>query len=450
SSPEEFSADAEKAVDYTDKTGEEKGKKDDYDEIEAKYEGDSSENGEESFDADWENYFDDVSDIGYVGSSSYNSDEEKDSFESYTPEKISLFEHLQKQLMLVISNHNDYKIALHLISSIDENGYINTSVESAAEYFNTSVEKINKIRNIILNLEPPGICSLNLKEFILFQLKQKQNANTKWPIEIVEKHFDLIHNRKILEISRRMKLTPALVEKCLDDISRLAPYPAFAYNDQSGGNFQYIIPDVYFKKINSEWMVIINDDYLPYLRINPYYRKLAYMKSTNKQEKQFLKENIVSAENLLKAINQRHLTMYRVATRILDRQKDFFEKGISHLKPMVLREIAEDLKLHESTISRCTRGKYGQTPFGLFELKFFFSNGLPTTSGNEISSVAIKEKIKKIVSEEELTDPVSDIDIWKKLTYEGIIAERKTISNYRDEIGNLPKHLRRRIFKKKV
>ncbi|HON57795.1 MAG TPA: RNA polymerase factor sigma-54, partial [bacterium] len=321
------------------------------------------------------------------------------------------------------------------------------SFESIAQYFNTTVDKINAIRKVILNLEPLGICSLNLKEYLLLQLQnRKKTEYSRWTQLIISEYFEFVQQRKIDEIARRIKvIKPKIIEKCIDEISQLAPYPAHTYSNQQEIE-PYVIPDIIYRKIDNNWIIIINDEFLPQLRISPYYKNLYNSNNLTESEKKYLQENLSSAENLIKAIHQRNRTLYKVASRILERQIDFFEKGFVYLKPMILKDIANDIKMHESTISRCTRGKYAQTPYGLFELKFFFTNGLPLQTGEQISSAVIKEKIKNIILSEDPKNPISDIDIWKKLTDEGLIVERKTITNYRDELGILPKHLRRRYI----
>jgi RNA polymerase sigma-54 factor len=397
---------------------------------------------EKDFDMDWEDYFNDGRDLGYRGAN--YSDDDKDSFETYTPSSVSLFQHLQSQLQLVSHKEIDYKIGLYLISSIDKKGYFNTTIENVSEYFNVSTDKIEEIRLNIMKLDPVGICSKNLQEFILVQLMSKRKLN-RTLVKMVNDMFDLVQKRKINSIARKLKTSPEYVEKSISELSELMPYPTYGYNGGDTEKAQFIEPDVLIKKINGEWIVIVNDSYVPVLRINKYYKQMIFKKNLKSDEKEFLKNNINSAQNLIKAINQRHLTMYKVTKSIVEHQKDFFEKGIRYLKPMILKDIADDVKMSESTVSRSTRGKYAQTPYGVFELKFFFSNGLPTDNGKNISSVTVKEKVKDLIENEDITDPISDTEIWKKLKESGIHIERKTIQNYRESLGILPKHLRRRL-----
>lgn len=385
-------------------------------------------------------FFGDASDTGYVYG---DSSEEKDSFENYTKAPISLFSKLQEQLLLTLRNTDDYKIGLYLVSSITEQGFLNVSVESAAEYCKTDVEKINSIRRQIIHLDPPGICSLNVHEFLLFQIRNTVKVK-HWTRQILEKYFDLFQQHKFDEIIKSLKINKEVMLECKNEISKLAPYPSLGFDDDFSDK-HYIVPEVIFKKISGEWTVIIENEYIPSIKISPYYRNLILSGQVNRNEKNFIKEHIVSGENLIKAIRQRQTTMRRVAERILERQRAFFDDGIMGLKPMILRDIAEELKLHESTISRSTRGKYCQTPHGVFELKFFFTSALETTAGEKISNAVIKERIKNMIQQESDANLLSDISIWKELIREGLKVDRKTISNYREELGIMPKHLRKRI-----
>jgi RNA polymerase sigma-54 factor len=410
-------------------------------EKESENETDELKKEEEKWDDDWEEYFDDGRDMGYYKSYT-SSGEEKDSFETFTPEKISLFQHLQRQFQLVSTTDSEYKLGLYILSSVNEQGYLQVSVEDIADYFKSSLDEVNRIRKIIMNLEPIGVGSMNLKEFLLLQLDHLESSN-RWLRKMIEDYFTLVQAKKVAELSKKLRITNIMVQKCINKIGELIPFPTFSYNDSDSN--QFIKPDVLFKKVGNEWYIIINDEYLPYLRLNRSYVGLLTSNNISKKDKNFLKENINSAENLIKAINQRHMTMYRVSEKILEKQYEFFEKGPAYMKPMILKDIADDLKLSESTISRCTRGKYGQTPYGIFELKYFFSNGLPNLLGDSVSSTVIKEKIKNLIQNEDIENPLSDTDLWKKFLRDGLKVERKTISNYRDDLGILPKHLRRTI-----
>jgi len=440
---DEYSADSEKKEDENYEDGKKDGIADNESEND-NIKTSESESETEFTNEEIQEIFGDASDTGYIYE---NSGEEKDSFETYTKAPVSLFSKLQEQLLLTFHNNDDYKIAIFLISSITEQGMLNISVESAAEYCKTNVETIDRIRHQVIQLDPPGICSLNVHEFLLFQIKNTVKVKY-WTRLIIENYFDLFQKHKFDEIIRHLKINKDVMQESKEEIARLAPYPSLAFEDDFSDN-HYIIPEVVFKKISGEWIVIIDNEYIPSIKISPHYRNLILSGQINKAEKNFIKDHIISGENLIKAIRQRQTTMRRVAERILVRQLSFFEEGIMGLKPMILRDIAEELKLHESTISRCTRGKYCQTPHGIFELKFFFTSSLATTAGDKISNAVIKERIKKMIHDESEDDLLSDIAIWKELIREGLMVDRKTISNYRDDLGILPRHLRKKIFDKK-
>ncbi len=417
-------------------------KEEDYDSAADKSLSPEAEAEKELADNELEEYFSNASDIGYLSNSSF---EEVDSFENFTPSRISLFSKLQEQLLMVLNNTKDYKTAIYLISSITDKGFLNVSVEAAADYCRASVEYINMIRDIIMFLEPIGVCSLNIREFLLFQIQNSAKISY-WTKIIIEQYFDFFQKHKMDEIARRLKINMRAIQACVNEIAALIPFPAYAYDDKSSDNYHYITPEIIYKKVSDEWQIIMNNDNMPYLRISSYYKNLVMSGGLGREEKNFIKGHINSAQNLIKAINRRQVTMYRVADRILHRQRDFFEKGILGLKPMILRDVADDLKLHETTISRCTRDKYCQTPFGIFELKFFFTSGLSTTDGLKISNAVIKEKMKSMLSVEDNSNPLNDTDIWKELIRDGLMVDRKTISNYREELGVLPRHLRRKIY----
>jgi len=400
---------------------------------------------QENFDDDWQERFDDGADYGYGFYNNSDTDDDRDSFEKYTPEKVSLFQHLQKQLLLIFSNNADYQAALYLISNVDEKGFLKVSIYDAAAYCKMSIEKLNEIRQNIMTLDPQGICSLDTREFIMFQLKNKTNINY-WTKAAVEKHFDLIISKKIEELARKLRITTHTANEIVSDISKLSAFPLFNFTDDADLTANYIVPDIIYRKINNVWEPFPNNDFIPKIKINQFYKELLLSKTTLKEVKLFLRERITAGENLIKYIKQRESTIMKVARKIAEQQIDFFEKGPQYIKPLILKDIAKLTGFHPSTISRCTNNRYAQTPHGLFELGYFFSSKIETHNGIELSATFIKDKIKNIILNENPDKPISDTDIYYQLIKEGIIINRKTVSNYREALGILPKHLRKKII----
>ena len=290
--------------------------------------------------------------------------------------------------------------------------------------------------------DPPGVAARDLRESILIQLRMLGRADSL-TYQIAESHFDDLVNHRWAEVAREVNLKPIDVQGVADEIATLDPKPGMKY---SADPERYIIPDLIVEKIDDEYMVFVNDTSLPRLRIASSYQSLVQNKGLFKGEnKEFVSRKLNSANWIIQAIEQRRQTMLKVMGFIVDRQRGFFESGVQHLRPLTLREVADHIEMHESTVSRVTNEKFVQTPRGVFPLKYFFSSGLATTSGEDISARSVRDKIQKFVEEEDTHKPLTDQKIVELLKTNGVKIARRTVAKYRDQLGVLPARMRKRV-----
>ena len=290
--------------------------------------------------------------------------------------------------------------------------------------------------------DPPGVGARDLRESILIQLRMLGRADSV-TYQIAESHFDDLVNHRWADVAKEMNLKPLDVQGAADEIAKLDPKPGMKY---SADPERYIVPDLIVEKIDGEYMVFVNDTSLPRLRIARSYQSLAQNKALFKGEnKEFVSRKLNSANWIIQAIEQRRQTMLKVMGFIVDRQREFLEHGIQHLRPLTLREVADHIEMHESTVSRVTNEKFVQTPRGVFPLKYFFSSGLATTSGEDISARGVRDKIQKLVEEEDVHKPVTDQKLVELLKVDGVKIARRTVAKYRDQLGILPARMRKRV-----
>ena len=290
--------------------------------------------------------------------------------------------------------------------------------------------------------DPPGVAARDLRESILIQLRMLGRADSL-TYQIAENHFDDLVNHRWADVARAMNLKPLDVQGVADEIAKLDPKPGMKY---SADPERYIVPDLIVEKIDGQYMVFVNDTSLPRLRIARSYQSLAQNKALFQGEnKEFVSRKLNSANWIIQAIEQRRQTMLKVMAFIVDRQHEFFENGVQHLRPLTLREVADHIEMHESTVSRVTNEKFVQTPRGVFPLKYFFSSGLATTSGEDISARGVRDKIQKLVVGEDLHKPLTDQKLVELLRVEGVKIARRTVAKYRDQLGILPARMRKRV-----
>ena len=290
--------------------------------------------------------------------------------------------------------------------------------------------------------DPPGVAARDLRESILIQLRILGRGDSL-TYQIAESHFDDLVNHRWADVAREMSLKPLDVQSVADEIAKLDPKPGMKYSTDPE---RYIIPDLIVEKIEGEYMVFVNDTSLPRLRIAQAYQGLAQNKALFKGEnKEFVSRKLNSANWIIQAIEQRRQTMLKVMAFIVDRQREFFEHGVQRLRPLTLREVADHIEMHESTVSRVTNEKFVQTPRGVFPLKYFFSSGLATTSGEDISARGVRDKIQKLVEDEDVHKPLTDQKLVELLKTEGVKIARRTVAKYRDQLGLLPARMRKRV-----
>lgn len=387
---------------------------------------------------DWKEYIGKEDDISYRPQVDKNVKEY--SFENFISYSPSLRDNLFFQLNVLEISQEDKKIGEILIESIDENGYLMTSVEQVAMDLNIDSERIENVLSLIQGFEPLGVGARSLKECLLIQIREDENRHPEAE-KVVEYYLEDVAYNRLSKIAKELNMDIEEVQNICDYIKTLEPKPGRSFSD--GNQVKYITPDATIEYIDGEYIIILNDVTGPRLNINNFYKELM-RKGKDEKATEYLTEKLNSAMWIIKSIEQRRMTIYKVVESILKFQKDFFEIGERGLKPLTLNEVAEDIQMHESTVSRATNGKYVQTPRGLYELKFFFSSGL-TTSGGEMSSTSIKSMIKDLIEQENPKKPYSDQKISDILKAKGINISRRTVAKYRDEL-EIPSSTARRRY----
>ena len=350
----------------------------------------------------------------------------------------TLHEYLIWQLRLVKIPHEDFEIGEILLSYIDSKGYLPVSLEVISDELDIPLEKLEELLDILQSLDPPGVGARDLKECLLIQLKIRGS----YPLaeKIISGYLNEIKLKKFDEISRKLKVSSSMVKEAFDIISKLEPYPGRQfYSDE----IRYINPEVIVEERDGRFEVIPNNYSIPRLKVSSTFENWSKEKNADKRIKNFALDKIKLAKSFITSIEMRESTLVRVMKKILDEQRDFFEKGPKYIRPLTLRDVSVHLDLHESTISRITSSKYVQTPFGVFQLKFFFSNPIPSEGDRDYSSTSIKEEIKDIIESEGTDKHLSDQKIADRLTQSGIQIARRTVSKYRKGLKILPSNLRR-------
>ncbi|MGO1469496.1 MAG: RNA polymerase factor sigma-54 [Tissierella sp.] len=390
-------------------------------------------------DIDWKEYIEKYDDISYKPQTDKNKEAVK--YENFVTYTKSLREHLLEQLGLLDLEKKLKYVCEYIIQNLDKNGYLKIKLEELSLLSNVNDEMIEKSLKTVQSLEPKGVGASDLKECLLLQLEDKEKNNLA--VEIIENHLEDLGLNKLNKISKKLKVDINKVQQSIDYIKTLEPKPGRAFSDESLENLAYITPDANIEYIDGEYKVSVNESSGPRLNINKFYKNLI-SKSSDESAKTFLTEKLNSASWIIKSIEQRRNTIKRVVEAILEYQKDFFENGEKALKPLTLKMIAEDIDMHESTVSRTTNGKYVQTPRGVFELKYFFTVGVNTISG-DVSSTSIKSMIEDIIEGEDLNKPYSDQKISDILKEKGCSISRRTVAKYRDEL-EIPSSTMRKRF----
>jgi len=416
----------------------------------------ASDEKEDENEVDWEDILLD----GFETGGRREEYEEREYFEPTAVATRDLYDHLHDQISLLRLEPRQIILAEEIVGNIDDTGFLTCTVEDVLGSLNRfleseeaktagfedvppfTLEEVEEVLAVIQLLDPAGIGARDLRECLLLQLRDIHTENGLVH-DIVDKHFEQLVSHRWAEISKEIGVNPREVQAAADEIAKLDPKPGLQY---SSGEGNYITADLVVEKVDSDYIVFHNDTALPRLRLSRSYREVAQDKSKFKGEnKEFISNKLNNANWMLQAIEQRRQTMLKVMNFIVNRQRDFFEEGIEHLKPLTLREVAEVISMHESTVSRVTNQKYVQTPRGVFPLKFFFSSGLSTDSGEDVSARGIKARIQKLVNEEDSKKPLTDQAIVDILKREGINIARRTVAKYRDQLGILSARMRKRV-----
>jgi RNA polymerase sigma-54 factor len=357
-----------------------------------------------------------------------------------SPLREKLSDHLMSQLRLLDITEEELEMGEILISMIDDHGFITTPLEELSKEMNLNLKLLKKVIQSIHQLDPIGIGAVNIQQTLMIQAKILKPDDENLYI-LLKDHFKDLEKLDYKKISKAMKISEEKVEQIAKSIKKLEPYPATLYISKKT---DYIVPDVVVKETDGEFTIHINDEWIPKISINKEYKNVL-VKSCSAADKEFITTRVNSAQWLIRSINQRRQTLYRVMNSIIDFQIDFFKNGINDLKPLTLKDIADKLSMHESTISRITTNKYVQTSWGILELKWFFSSGLKSSEGGKESSKKIHDMIRTLVKEESEDNPLSDQDIVDIMGKRGIEIARRTVAKYRKILKILPSNRRKRI-----
>ncbi len=391
-------------------------------------------------DMDWENYINEYNSTGRVHMEIEHT--EAPNYEAFTPEKTTLEKHLKWQLMMQEFSDEENNIGELIIGNLNQDGYLSTPLEDICTQAQQPMGIVEKVLGILQGFDPPGVCARNLQETLLIQVAQL-GITDKNIINIITNHLKDIENRNSKKIAKALKISVNQVRAAVEMIQRLEPKPGRQFSMEEP---TYITPDIFVYKDEDGFKIVMNDDGLPKLRINQFYRNaIARGQKLPKDAKTYLNEKMQSASWLIKSIHQRQKTIYLVMESIIKFQHEFFEKGIAYLKPLILKDIAEDIDMHESTVSRVTTNKYAYTPQGMFELKYFFNSSIERTGGESMASASVKDKIRQLIENEDPSNPLSDEKIAELLQDSQIKIARRTISKYRKVLNILPSSKRKQF-----
>jgi RNA polymerase sigma-54 factor len=394
-----------------------------------------------SYDLDWEEYFQDSSDLGFPRAER-NPHQDEYTYENFLSQAPSMSDHLMFQLRLSRCKKRERVIGEYLIGNIDGHGYLQTTVEEAARQLGVPADEVEKVLAIIQTFDPMGVGARSLEECLLIQADQ-MGMKDDLLRQIIKNHLLDLAKGKIARMAQTLGVTVQEVQRAADIIKTLDPKPG--RNFSSPNDTRYIVPDIVLQKVDGEYVILINDTSVPRITINSTYRSvLSQDRNSDTKTRRFVESKLNAAAWLLRSIEQRRLTLYKVASCLVELQRDFLDRGVKYLKPLNLKKVADMVGLHESTVSRATSNKYIQTPRGVLEMKYFFSSGLTNSSGTPTSAESIKKMIQETVLAENPMNPYNDQKIVELLKQRGIIISRRTVAKYRDELGIAPIRKRKR------
>ena len=392
----------------------------------------SEEEEEDEDRIDWDDYFE----TGFGLGSGYAEEEEREEFLERVPvAKQSFSDFMMSQLRLATDDEEDLEIGEYIIGSLDDSGYLTCPLKEVADTFGVTEERVETVLKIIQTFEPSGVGARNLKECLLIQIAAKDLIGTI-AARIVESHFEEFKQKKYLDISKKLKISLKEIQEQAKVIGTLNPKPGL---DIIAEEPKYVIPDLIVERVGEKYVVFLNDRNVPRLRISQSYRnELQRNPHISNETKDFIQGRLKNAKWLIQTIEQRRRTMIKVMESIVEEQRNFFDHGAIHMRPLTLQHVASKIGMHESTVSRVTTNKYVQTPRGVYELKFFFGSALGTESGDEVSAKSAKIQIREIIDSEDPKKPLSDQKIADILKKDGLIIARRTVAKYREQLGVLP------------
>lgn len=388
-------------------------------------------------DQEWRDFFSSTN----TPARSNPEDEERRQFmlDSLTAEP-SLQEELLDQVRTAEISETDRQIAELVVGNIDDNGYLQSSLPELSFSTGIPLEELEKALKLVQTFQPSGVGARDLRECLMLQLERMDRANSL-EYQILRDHMDALGKRRFPEIARHLEISPAEAQDLAANIARLDPRPGRGISAEPE---QYVVPEVTVTRTSDgEWLVTTANDFLPHVRISNTYKDLLSRADTSPEDRDYIREKIKAGKFLIKSLHQRQSTILSIAQEIVKRQREFMDHGVTRLKPMTMLQVAEVVGVHETTVSRAVSGKYISTPQGVFEMKYFFTSGLATASGDQVSNKSVKTALADLIASESKSSPLSDEDLVARLKAQGIMIARRTVAKYRAELGVLPSHLRK-------
>jgi len=394
----------------------------------------------EPADFDWSNYLETYNAPGYSIERESRGDEVP-TYENVLKQTESLQDHLLWQLHLSSMQGDELNIGTEIIGNINDDGYLQSTVDELAQKTKTSPELVEATLEKVQTFDPTGVAARDIKECLLLQVKQIGD-DTGLVSKMISDHLPDLEKHNYNQLAKKLGVELDAVKEAAQLISNLEPKPGRPFSTESP---HYITPDVYVRKVGDDYVITLNEDGMPKLRVSDFYRR-ALMRGSDvaNQTREYIQGRMRAAAWLIKSIHQRQQTLYKVSRSIVKFQNDFFEKGLIHLKPLVLKDVADDIEMHESTISRVTTNKFMHTPRGIFELKFFFNSGITQLEGGGVASEAVKMMVKRMIADEDTSSPFSDQEIANRLREKNVDIARRTVAKYRESLGILPSSRRKR------
>jgi RNA polymerase sigma-54 factor len=392
---------------------------------------------------DWKDYIENYGNDFHSapsGGSVDHDDDKRPSLENALVRTNSLVDHLMWQLRLSEMTEEDCAVSGIIIPNLDNDGYLRAPMDEIAFMAAVEIERVERVLRQLQTFDPPGVAARSLSECLLIQLRQR-GLGDSLAATLVRDHLGALEGKRFDKLSRELKVPMAEIAEAQREIETLEPKPGRDFGD---GEIRYITPDVYIHKVGDEFVVTLNDEGLPRLRISQFYRQVLG-RGGAAEAKGYIQDKVRAAAWLIKSIHQRQRTLYMVTQSIIKFQREFFEHGVSHLRPLVLKDVANDIGMHESTVSRATANKYAHTPQGIFELKYFFTSSLRSTDGEDVSAESVRKKIREIIGSEDPRSPYSDQSIAEQLAKDNIDIARRTVAKYRELMGILPSSKRKQF-----